>query len=85
MAFKKGVSGNPNGRAARRVEDAQKSLLDRLMTAKVEEQMINAMINKVMTEGDVPAFKALMERRYGKVTAPTAEADTETVVRVEFV
>lgn len=84
MPFQKGVSGNPSGRAPRRVEDAQKSLFDRLMTAKVEEQMINAMINKVIADGDVPAFKALMERKYGKVAAPIA-GDTETVVRVEFV
>lgn len=85
MPFQKGVSGNPKGRNPRRVEDAKKTAFDRLLTAAREEAMINAMINKVINEGDVSAFRALMERRYGKVPVAVPEqTDSETTIRVEY-
>jgi hypothetical protein len=81
--FQKGQSGNPRGRPSRSVEDAKKSVLDRLFDATAEEAVIRAMISKA-SEGDVGAFRALYERKYGKVTAPQEqETVTEVVVTYE--
>lgn len=80
--FVKGKSGNPLGRPPRLVEDAQKSVLDQLFDARAEAQAIQAMISAAC-DGDVAAFKALMDRKYGKVGAP-AEQETVTTVLVRY-
>jgi hypothetical protein len=80
--FQPGQSGNPKGRKPRVVEDAQRSVLERLFDASAEERVILAMI-EAAASGDVAAFKALYERKYGKVK-DVVEAQTETVIRVEY-
>ena len=80
--FQKGQSGNPHGRPPKAVEDAKKSVLDRLFDEDAETAVIRAMI-RAASDGDVQAFKALYERKYGKVTAPQ-EQDTVTEVVVSY-
>jgi hypothetical protein len=63
--FQPGQSGNPKGRAPRVVEDARQSVLARLFDVAAEERVIRAMI-EAAASGDVAAFKALYERKYGQ-------------------
>lgn len=80
--FQPGQSGNPAGRKPRVVEDAELSLLARLFDAFAEEQVIRAMITAACG-GDVQAFKALYERKYGRVK-DIIEEKAEITVRVEY-
>ena len=80
--FVKGQSGNSKGRPPKAVEDAKKSVLDRLFNEAAEEQMIRAMISRA-ADGDVAAFRALWERKYGRVSVPV-ETDTKTEVVVTY-
>jgi len=81
--FKPGQSGNPRGRKPRIVEDAGRGLLARLFDAAAEERVIRAMI-EAAASGDVSAYRALDERKHGKVT-DKIEEKSETVIRVEYV
>jgi len=81
--FQPGQSGNPKGRSPRVVEDARLSVVARLFDEAAEERAILAMIAAVCENGDVAAFKALMERKHGKVP-DKIDKDIETVIRVEF-
>ena len=80
--FQPGQSGNPAGRKPRVVEDAEQSLLSRLFDAEAEQRVIRAMIEAAVA-GDVAAFKALYERKYGKVK-DIVEEKSEVVVRVVY-
>jgi hypothetical protein len=80
--FQPGQSGNPAGRKPRVVEDAELSLLARLFDAEAEQRVIRAMIEAAVG-GDVAAFKALYERKYGRVK-DIVEEKSEVTVRVEY-
>jgi hypothetical protein len=81
-SFVAGRSGNPSGRAPRVVEDATQSVLVRLFDAEAEQRVILAMI-AAACGGDVAAFKALYERKYGRVV-DKIEEKSETIIRVEY-
>ena len=80
--FEKGKSGNPAGRAPRVVEAAQRSVLLDLFDENAERRVIRGMI-EAAAGGDVGAFKALYERKYGKVKDIELEKN-EVVVTVEY-
>ncbi len=80
--FVKGQSGNPAGRAPRVVENAQRSVLLELFDERAERRVIAGMI-EAAAGGDVGAFKALYERKYGKVK-DVVEEKNEVVVTVEY-
>ena len=80
--FQPGQSGNPKGRAPRVVEAAELSVLARLFDEAAEERVILAMI-EAACGGDVAAFKALYERKYGKVKE-VVEEKGETIVHVVY-
>lgn len=80
--FQPGTSGNPAGRKPRVVEDAERSLVGRVFDDAAEMRAIAAMA-ALACEGDVAAFKALMERKHGKVK-DVVEKDIETIIRVEY-
>lgn len=80
--FVKGQSGNPAGRAPRVVEDEQRSVLLQLFDERAERRVIMGMI-EAAADGDVAAFKALYERKYGKVKDIEPEKH-DVVVRVEY-
>ena len=80
--FEKGKSGNPAGRAPRVVENAQRSVLLEMFDENAERRVIAGMI-EAAADGDVGAFKALYERKYGKVKDIEPEKN-ETVVTVEY-
>lgn len=81
--FQPGQSGNPKGRAPRVVEDARLSVVARLFDEKAEEKAILAMIAAVCENSDVAAFKALMERKHGRVK-DVVEEKSEVTVRVVY-
>jgi hypothetical protein len=80
--FQPGQSGNPAGRKPRVVEDAELSVLTRLFDTAAEEIVIMAMINAA-ANGDVAAFKALYERKYGRVK-DVVEEKSEITIKVEY-
>ena len=80
--FLPGQSGNPAGRAPRVVEDATQSVLARLFDAEAEQRVILAMI-AAACDGDVAAFKALYERKYGRVK-DIIEEKSEVTVHVVY-
>ncbi len=80
--FQPGISGNPAGRKPRVVEDAELSVLARLFDVAAEEIVIMAMITAASL-GDVAAFKALYERKHGKVK-DVIEEKSDITVRVEY-
>ena len=80
--FQPGQSGNPKGRAPRVVENARRSVLLELFDERAERRVITGMI-EAAAGGDVGAFKALYERKYGKVK-DVVEEKNEVVVTVEY-
>ncbi|KPV51006.1 hypothetical protein SE17_23685 [Kouleothrix aurantiaca] len=80
--FVKGESGNPRGRAPRLVENAQRSVLLEMFDENAERRVIRGMI-EAAADGDVGAFKALYERKYGKVKDIEPEKN-EVTVTVEY-
>lgn len=78
--FKKGQSGNPNGRP--KELPALKELMKKVMASEdkngiqTAEQILEA-VKKRALDGDIKAAELLLDRAYGKVVTPIAETDSE--------
>jgi hypothetical protein len=78
--FKKGQSGNPNGRP--KELPGFKELIKKIMTAdsgngeQEVESILKAMV-KAAKRGDVRAAEVLFDRAYGKVVTTIAATDSE--------
>ena len=81
--FKKGESGNPNGRAvgsrnrSTKVKDwlgvkkrAKNPISGKEEELEIQDMMVLALINKAL-KGDVNAYKELMDSGYGKLSSST--------------
>jgi hypothetical protein len=78
--FKKGQSGNPNGRP--KELPALKELMKKIMSTEdkngiqTAEQILEA-VKKRALDGDIKAAELLLDRAYGKVVTPVATTDSE--------
>jgi hypothetical protein len=78
--FKKGQSGNPNGRP--KEIPALKELMKKIMSTEdkngiqTAEQILEA-VKKRALDGDIKAAELLLDRAYGKVVTPIANTDSE--------
>lgn len=82
-AFKKGVSGNPGGRAKRTPEE-----LDVIAQCKLKTPQALDTIERIMLEGEnernrLSAALSIIERAYGKAVQPTTVDATVTVMSDE--
>lgn len=87
--FQKGISGNPAGRkkGSRNRQTIVREILESIMSHKLEtgekidipvvEAMTRAVVGKAL-DGDVQAFKELMDSSYGKLTEKVETAHTFT-------
>lgn len=83
MAWSKGQSGNPRGRAALKPELAP-TLRRLLREDGAKERIARALIEKA-GNGDIDAIKVLLERVDGKVPNPVEVSGGEAPIRIEVV
>lgn len=82
MPFEKGWRGGP-GRPKKIVEDARQSILAEEFDEAEERKAVRAMMSQAR-KGNVAAFNALMDRKYGKVpdkVQHSGDPDNPTPVR----
>lgn len=81
--FKKGQSGNPNGRP--KLRDIKEVLTDLLSQEKNKQQLVDAVMTVVVNKalkGDLKAADMLLSYTYGKPTQKTEIiAEVETTVK----
>ena len=78
--FKKGQSGNPNGRpkGAKHVKDALNEVLSVSDSngVQVVERLCSKLV-KIAMEGNIEAAKLIFDRTFGKVVTTIAETNSE--------
>tara|TARA_R100001443_G_scaffold113436_1_gene128098 strand:+ start:11559 stop:11897 length:339 start_codon:yes stop_codon:yes gene_type:complete len=91
IPYKKGQSGNPNGRpkGSKNRSTIVKEILNLMVQVKDDEGndkwqsneylIVQAMVNKAIEKGDVAAFNALYDNLYGKLKDTVDMNTTETI------
>tara|TARA_R100001463_G_scaffold76981_1_gene131148 strand:+ start:103 stop:441 length:339 start_codon:yes stop_codon:yes gene_type:complete len=91
IPYKKGQSGNPNGRpkGSKNRSTIVKEILNLMVQVKDDDGndkwqsneylIVQAMVNKAIEKGDVAAFNALYDNLYGKLKDTVDMNTTETI------